>query len=235
VNDAPAGALVLDKITVAYRGAPAVRDATLTVPRGGIVGLAGRNGAGKTSTLRAVSSLVPHGGQASLDGSALPRSPEQVTRIGISHVPEGRGLVGGMTTLENLRLACAALRRPYSAIDELLDSGTNFAALRPLLGRKAGFLSGGEQQLLAVARGLVCQPRFLLVDELSLGLSPKARAQVMDAVTSAARRHAIGVLLVDQNLRALLQSCDRVFLMREGRTEDASAMPEENLDTVYLD
>lgn len=226
--------LTISALTVQYGKAFAVRSVDLIVPDGGIVGIAGRNGAGKSSTLRAISALVPHGGMVTLDGRALARNPSVVARSGVSHVPEGRGLIGVMTVLDNLRLACAGVRKPETAIDELLDEEPAFDALRPLFQRKAGYLSGGEQQLLAVARGLVASPRFLLIDELSLGLSPVALGLVLKAVLKACQEKKIGLLLVDQNVHLLKRVCDSVYLMNEGTLKDAAALSDRDIDRVYL-
>jgi branched-chain amino acid transport system ATP-binding protein len=226
--------LVVEGLSVRYGSALAVRGVSFTVPYRSIVGMAGRNGAGKTSTLRAISALVRREGSVLLDGQPLPRKPNRVAGMGVTHVPEGRQLFPGMSVLDNLRFACAAIGRDDELIERLLDANAAFAPLKPLFKRKAGYLSGGEQQLLAVARGLVVRPKVLLIDEASLGLSPKALERVIDAVRLARDEQGIGVLLVDQNVRELGKICDTVCVMREGKVSTYSSLDERQLYELYM-
>ncbi|HZU18935.1 MAG TPA: ATP-binding cassette domain-containing protein, partial [Candidatus Dormibacteraeota bacterium] len=150
----------------------------LEVRPGEVVGLAGRNGAGKTTTLRAISGMLPRrAGELSFDGVPLPAGPRGVARLGVVHVPEGRGMLRGLTVEENLVFGAAAVGRPHGHAERERVLAF-FPALGRMLDRKAGLLSGGEQQMLAIARGLMAQPRLLMVDELSLGLAPRVVVEV---------------------------------------------------------
>src|SRR5215470_9968539 len=159
--------LELDRLTVAYYRAPVVRDLTLTVGRGEVVALLGANGAGKTTTLRAISGLLkPASGTVRLDGADLAGvSPTARARLGLAHVPHDRGIFFGLTVAEHFRLDGLSSQ---AEMDAAFD---HFPALRELRGRKAGLLSGGEQQMLAIARALSRQPKLLMLDEMSLGLA----------------------------------------------------------------
>jgi branched-chain amino acid transport system ATP-binding protein len=209
----------------------------IRVDPGVVVGLVGRNGAGKTTMLRAISGLVPRTAQdLSFDGVPLPARPDRVARRGVIHVPEGRGVLGGLSVEENLEFGAAAVGRPLGASDRerVLDW---FPPLRPLMPRRAGLLSGGEQQMLAIARGLTARPRLLMVDEMSLGLSPRAVRDVLGAVLSACREQGIALLMVDQNLRSLAVHCDRLYVLAGGTTtcyEDAVGRSDEFWRSVYF-
>jgi branched-chain amino acid transport system ATP-binding protein len=209
----------------------------LEVSPGEVVGLAGRNGAGKTTTLRAISGMLPRrGGELSFDEVPLPASPRGVARLGVVHVPEGRGMLRGLTVEENLIFGAAALGKPHGQVERERVLSF-FPALGRMLNRKAGLLSGGEQQMLAIARGLMAQPRLLMVDELSLGLAPRVVVDVLGSVLSACREQGIALLIVDQNLRALAANCDRVYVLAGGITTcyaDAAARTDKFWQSVYF-
>ena len=193
-------------------------DVSLDIGPGEIVGLAGLNGAGKTTALRALSGVIPRSASVAMfDGRPLPPRAHVVARCGLAHVPEGRRLFGHLTVVENLRFGAVAGGRSESAarLRLVLDA---FPRLVELLPRHAGHLSGGEQQMLAIARGLMADPRLLMVDELSLGLSPKAGADISRALVGFARRDGLALLLVDQNVTLLRTTCDRLYLLRDGST-----------------
>ena len=184
--------LELDGLSVAYDRAPVVRDLTLTVGSGEVVALLGANGAGKTTTLRAVSGLLkPAAGVVRLGGSDLAGvAPTARARLGIAHVPHDRGIFFGLTVAEHFRLD--GLSSPAD-MDSAFD---HFPALRKLRGRKVGLLSGGEQQMLAIARALSRKPKLLMLDEMSLGLAPvivgRLLPVVRDYATSQRDRRAAG-------------------------------------------
>jgi branched-chain amino acid transport system ATP-binding protein len=218
-----AAGLAIEDLVVGFSGARVLDGVTLAVAPGEIVGLAGRNGAGKTTTLRAVSGLAPRGaGRVLLDGVPLPARPEAVARAGVAHVPEGRGIFPDLTVEENVRLGLVRKVPDARTLRGALEEA--FPAVVRLRAQKAGRLSGGEQQMVALFRGLIGGPRVLLVDEMSLGLSPRSLLTAIGALARLGRAHGIGVLVVDQNSRMLHEHCDRVHLLADGRVrlwEDA--------------
>jgi branched-chain amino acid transport system ATP-binding protein len=207
-------------LRVSYGHVEAVRGVSFSVEKGEIVALIGPNGAGKSSTLNAIAGLVkPAGGSVKLDGRELAglRAHETVA-AGIVLVPEGRAILQRMTVAENLLIGSEA--RPWSrdearaAIDQQLQ---RFPALQRRVDQPAGALSGGEQQMLAIARGLLARPRILLLDEPSMGLAPILVKQIFDIVREI---HAEGttILLVEQNARMALQVAQRACVLERGQT-----------------
>jgi branched-chain amino acid transport system ATP-binding protein len=218
--DAPAAANILDvrDLAVAYGPVRAVRGVSFQVPRGAIVALLGANGAGKSSTLAAISGLVrPQAGEVLLDGFAITRAPTHViVRRGVVHVPEGRAILATMSVEENLRLG-AYWRGNDPAIGADLES---MCRRFPILGERrlaaAGTLSGGEQQILGIARGLMARPRLLLLDEPSLGLAPLLVRQIFELITEL-RRGGLSILLVEQNARQALAIAQHAYVIERGR------------------
>ena len=215
-TDASSLGLAVTDLTVGYGPARVLDKISLRVSRGELVGLTGRNGAGKTTLLRALSGMIGRGdGLVNLDAVTVPPSPVDAARAGLIHVPEGRGVVGSLSVLENLQVGALAIG--HKLTNENLDQILNrFPALRPLLQRPAGFLSGGQQQMLAIARGLAAKPSILMVDELSLGLSPKATSEALQVLVGLTRESGEGVLVVDQNIQTLASVCDRMYVLRDG-------------------
>jgi branched-chain amino acid transport system ATP-binding protein len=219
--DAPAAANILDvrDLAVAYGPVRAVRGVSFQVPRGAIVALLGANGAGKSSTLAAISGLVrPQAGEVLLDGFAITRAPTHViVRRGVVHVPEGRAILATMSVEENLRLG-AYWRGNDPAIGADLES---MCRRFPILGERrlaaAGTLSGGEQQILGIARGLMARPRLLLLDEPSAGLSPVA-AQALFREIVAIHADGVAIAMVEQNAQEALAIAGRGVILVDGRT-----------------
>lgn len=209
--------LEIHNLDVRYGAIQGVRGISLEVKAGEIVALIGANGAGKSTTVRAIAGLLPFSGEIIYEGTKLkPGTAEKNLRAGIALVPEGRGILGQMTVEENLQMgiycradgaqALADLNRMYERFPILGDRKTSFASL----------LSGGEQQMLAIARALLSRPRLLLLDEPSLGLAPKITGFVFELITSL-RKEGLTVLLVEQKARHTLKVANRAYLLETGR------------------
>ena len=212
----PGHALVLKDLSAGYRGVPVVRELNLEVRPGEVVALLGPNGAGKTTTLETIAGLNrPISGTVDLSGQTISGVPAHLlARRGLALVPEGRALFPGLTVREHLRLAAGRGRRVGSQEDELLEM---LPELRKCLGRKAGLLSGGEQQMLAVGRALVTRPRLLLVDEMSLGLAPVVVERLIPILRRAADELGASVLFVEQHVALALEVADRAYVLTHGR------------------
>jgi branched-chain amino acid transport system ATP-binding protein len=231
--------LQLDRVEVRYGTVAAVRDLGIEIGRGEIVGLIGPNGAGKSTTLHAVMGLVPlYRGDVRLGGVSLQgRRPEEITRAGISLVPEGRRIFAELTVEENLRLGLAGRRDRSSAAEALDHVFSLFPVVEEFRRRRAGGLSGGQQQQLAIARALVAGPDVLLLDEPSLGLAPKIVDVVFEAL-AAIRDRGLTVLLVEQRAQRTVAFADRTYLMANGEVRltlsPSDAEDTERMVAAYL-
>jgi branched-chain amino acid transport system ATP-binding protein len=209
--------LEVSGLTVRYGAVEAVRGIDLHVGRGEIVALLGANGAGKTSTLAAIAGAVPSGGRVAFDGRDIARlAPEAISRAGIGLVPEGRRVFSGLTVSENLMLGGAAHAPPAERRVRADAMRARFPILAERRGQLAGLLSGGEQQMLAIARALMARPRLLLLDEPSLGLAPKIVEAVFDLIAEL-RDEGITILLVEQNVPMSLDLADHAVVLAQGR------------------
>jgi len=212
------GLLELEGVEARYGPVKALHGVSLTVGDGEIVAVLGANGAGKTTTLRAISGTVRRSGAIRFAGKSVAgRSPEAVARFGIAHVPEGRGTLSELSVAENLRLG-AYVRRDRTSIreDERRVLG-HFPWLGDRGGQRAGTLSGGEQQMLALARALMLRPRLVLLDEPSLGLAPKVVAEIFRIVRELNEREGLSVLVVEQNAIIALEAASRAYVLEAGR------------------
>jgi branched-chain amino acid transport system ATP-binding protein len=234
MNGAPA--LELDALFVSYGGITAVKGLSLQVQPGEIVTLIGANGAGKSSTLKAIVRLVePSGGVVRLFGEDVKGLPTHaVAERGVALVPEGRAIFGNMSVLENLSLG-AFLKREKRAFERRLRRALElFPRLAERLQQNAGTLSGGEQQMLAIARALMSEPRLLLLDEPSLGLAPKLVAQIFAAI-SAIAHSGITVVLVEQNTRLALETAHRAYVLITGELALSGPCAELKTDPRVVD
>lgn len=211
--------LELVDVTASYGPVRVLQDVSLSVPEGGAVGILGANGAGKTTTLRAISGMVRAGGRITFRGKELKnRRPEQVAALGIAHVPEGRGTLTGLTVRENLQVG-AYLRKDRRAIATDVDYCLElFPNLRERIGTTASALSGGEQQMLAVARALMAKPALLILDEPSLGLAPSTARAVYDAIAKLRADSGISMLVVEQNANLAFRIVDSAVVLETGRS-----------------
>ena len=209
--------LELEGVEARYGAVQALRGVTLSVDAGEIVCVLGANGAGKTTTLRSISGTVRRSGMVRFDGRALARSPERVARAGIAHVPEGRGTFGELSVWDNLRLGAYVRRGRFDVdYDALLK---HFPWLEERREQQAGTLSGGEQQMLAIARAFVGRPRLILVDEPSLGLAPQIVRRIFDVLRAWVDEHGAAALVVEQNANVALAHSERAYVLEVGRVE----------------
>ena len=228
---APAPALELEALDVAYAGVPAVRGVSLAVRAGEIVGLIGPNGAGKSSTLHATMGLVPaRGGDVRVGGrSVRGRSPESIARQGVALVPEGRRLFGELTVEENLELGLAGRRENGDRVADVAWVYELFPILAESRARSAGELSGGQQQQLAIGRALVAGPSVLLLDEPSLGLAPLVVDLVFSTLETI-RDRGLAILLVEQRAQRTVALADRTHVLANGELR-VELTPEDAGDT----
>jgi len=209
--------LELQDVEARYGQVPALHGVSLTVEEGEVVALLGANGAGKTTTLRAVSGTVRKSGRVLYAGRDVSRrTPERLARLGVAHVPEGRGILAELTVWENLRLG-AYVRRDRTVKDDLERVSELFPWLKERRGQQAGTLSGGEQQMLALARALVARPRLLMLDEPSLGLAPLVVQELFRVVRTLNEEEGLTVLVVEQNASIALDVSQRAYVLEVGR------------------
>ncbi|MFC2967803.1 ABC transporter ATP-binding protein [Acidimangrovimonas pyrenivorans] len=216
-------------LNAGYGAVPVLFDIDLEVRRGEIVSMVGSNGAGKTTLLRAISRVIPARGSLQFDGTdLLPLAPEGAFTRGLVQVPEGRQLFGNMTVEENLQMG--AYRRRDDRVGQSFEQ---VYALFPKLAERrrqlAGNMSGGEQQMCAMARGLMAEPRLLLVDEMSLGLAPVIVDQLLEILIDI-RKQGVTVLLVEQDVFAAFSVADRAYVMETGRVVREGAVAELKSD-----
>jgi branched-chain amino acid transport system ATP-binding protein len=222
-------------LTGGYGQVAVLRDVTIDVAENEVVAVFGANGAGKTTLLRAISGALPScRGSIELDGIRLDRKkPWHRAALGLAHVPEGRHVFAGVTVAENLG-AAALLGRPGFSIDDVFAI---FPRLHERRSQVAGSLSGGEQQMLAIARALISGPRLLAIDEMSAGLAPTTAQSLVDTLATI-RGRGLGVLLVEQSPQLVEQLVDRVYLLEGGRVVGSGTLSElggaDGLAAVYL-
>jgi branched-chain amino acid transport system ATP-binding protein len=227
-----AAALGVENVVAGYGGAPVLDGVSIAVKPATITAVLGANGAGKTTLLRAITGLVrPRAGRITVDGVNLARRPpEAVARAGVAHVPEGQGVITELTVEENLRLGGLLRLGGARRAAALAETYRRFGILAERRHRAAGTLSGGERQILVIARALMASPRVLLLDEPSLGLAPKIVAQVMDLVRQLRDDSGLTVLLVEQNARSALSIADQGIVLNVGKVVAESPAAELLVD-----
>jgi branched-chain amino acid transport system ATP-binding protein len=209
--------LKLEAVESYYGRIQALKGITLDVPEGGIVAILGANGAGKSTTLRTISSIIhPARGKIHFQGNPIHNiSPHKIVRLGICHVPEGRDIFMGLTVQENLKMGAFTrknLKEIYDDLDKIYDS---FPVLKERARQQAGTLSGGEQQMLAIARGLMSKPKLMLLDEPSLGLAPLLVEEIF-RIINRINKDGVTILLVEQNANMALQTAQYGYVMETG-------------------
>ena len=209
--------LELDGVAARYGPVQALHDVSLVVREGEVVAVLGANGAGKTTTLRAISGTVSRSGAIELDGKQLKGGPESAAKAGVAHVPEGRGTFVDLTVTENLKLGAYTRRRDGSVRADIARIAEYFPWMAERGGQRAGTLSGGEQQMLALGRALMSRPRLLLLDEPSLGLAPMIVREFFRIVRKLNEEEGLTVLVVEQDARIALKASQRAYVLEVGR------------------
>jgi len=235
-----AAALAVEHVEAGYGGVLALQDVSITARPGTITAVLGANGAGKTTLLATISGLVrARKGRVALDGTDLTRRPpEEIVRAGVAHVPEGQAVITELTVEENLRVGGLWRHGQAGRAAALADAYQRFPVLAAARGRSAATLSGGERQILVIARALMARPKVLLLDEPSLGLAPRIVAQVMNLIQRLRDESGLTVVLVEQNARSALAIADLGVVLNVGRVvviEDAAVLAaDEALRKHYL-
>ena len=229
--------LSLEDVRVSYGGVQAVRGVSMKVRTGQVVGLVGANGAGKTSVLNAITGLVPRGGNVSFDGKSLDGAKTaDIVRQGLIQVAQGRQLFPDMTVLENLELG-GFLQEPALVQEGIEKMFVQFPVLKERAAQDAGTLSGGEQQMLAMARGLMGRPRVLLVDEPCLGLSPKMVGRLAEVIQQI-NSEGIAVLIVEQNTAFVFNMAHYAYVIENGQVvlegEPEQLKRDDRVRSAYL-
>ena len=232
--------LQVKNLTVNYGAITALRGISLEVKKGDIVTLIGANGAGKTTTLRAISGLLkPQAGEVLYEGRNIASvAPHEIVKLGLSHVPEGRMVFANLTVRENLMMG-AYLRKDKHGIQREMDYAFSiFPRLKERQKQIAGTLSGGEQQMLAIGRALMCQPKFLMLDEPSLGIAPLLVKTIFEKIVEINKEQGISILLVEQNANLALEISSYGYVLETGqiilRDESGALRQNPQVKSAYL-
>ena len=215
----PEKLLAIENLSAGYGDMQVLFDITLNVEEGEIVSLVGSNGAGKTTILRIISGFLPvKGGTITYLGQDLLKTkPQQRAELGISHIPQGRGILGTLTVKENLIMGAYPKNARKTVHTEIEHAYNRFPKLRERQNQKAGSLSGGEQQMLAIARALMIHPKLLMLDEPSLGLAPIVVENVFEIISRISKEEGVSILIVEQNLLQALSVANRAYVLETGK------------------
>jgi len=236
----PEPILTVANVETWYGPIVAIRGVSFDVPQGGVVTILGANGAGKTTVLKTICGVMdPQKGSIVFDGREIRRmDPDKVMRLGISHVPEGREVFPFLSVRENLRMGAYTRHDADGIAEDLRAVFHYFPTLRERADQRAGSLSGGEQQMLAISRALMARPRLMLMDEPSLGLSPKLVKEIFDIIVRINRERGVTILLVEQNANMALQVADYGYVLEVGRIVMADTcarlMMKDDIREFYL-
>ena len=211
--------LELRNVVAGYGATQVLHGVSLTVPAGGVTALLGSNGAGKTSTLRAISSLIRvTSGDVLVDGaSVVRRNATQIAALGVGHVPDGRGTIAELTVEENLQVGAYLLGGRHETRERMEQMFEWFPILKERFRQQAGTLSGGEQQMLAIARAMIARPKLLLLDEPSFGIAPLVVQKIFETLREINRKDGIGVLLIEQNAALAFDIATDAYVLESGR------------------
>ena len=236
----PEPLLSVANIETYYGPIAAIRGVSFAVPEGDIVTILGANGAGKTTILKTVSGVMdPHKGTVQFDGQQIQRmDPDRIMRLGLSHVPEGREVFPFLTVKDNLRMGAYTRKDNDGVAQDLVMVYGYFPVLKERSEQRAGQLSGGEQQMLSIGRALMSRPKMMLLDEPSLGLSPKLVKDIFEIILRINREHGVSVLLVEQNANMALKTADYGYVLETGRVvmEDSCSrlLDKDDIREFYL-
>jgi branched-chain amino acid transport system ATP-binding protein len=231
--------LELEDVTASYGHAEVLHGVSFAVGENDAAGILGANGAGKTTTLRAISGMIPTTGKITFDGADITGSrPDKVARLGIAHVPEGRGTLGDLSVRDNLRVG-AYLRNDHRKVEDDIELCLDlFPNLRQRIGSNASALSGGEQQMLAVSRAIMARPRLILLDEASLGLAPSTAQDVYQAIRRLRTEQGVAMVVVEQNANLAFSVVDHAIVLETGsvslRGTSAELMGLDEVRRAYL-
>lgn len=230
--------LSLDNASVYYGGVHALRDVSVEVAEGELIALMGPNGAGKSTVLKALMGLAPlSSGEVLVRGTRLEPKPYEMAARGIAYVPQGRQIFKNLTVRENLELGGYVLKSRRDIGAQIASVLHLFPALRDRLPHKAGLLSGGQQQMLTIARGLIADPKVLLLDEPSLGLAPKVVKEVFGAIATIHRERGIAIVIVEHSIKSVLQIASRAYVLSQGAVAfegPAATLSSQELERIFL-
>ena len=211
--------LKIESLNAGYGDMQVLFDINLNVENGEVVSLVGSNGAGKTTLLRIISGFLPvkSGSISYLEKDLLKTKPQQRAELGISHIPQGRGILGTLTVKENLIMGAYPKKARKNANTEIENAYNRFPKLRERQNQMAGTLSGGEQQMLAIARALMIHPKLLMLDEPSLGLAPIVVENMFEIISAISKEEGVSILIVEQNLVQALSVASRAYVLETGK------------------